>query len=397
MLDSLTASGLNPNMSPERSAAEELIEELRTDLESRKQAGLLRTLITPSGLDLTSNDYLDYRTAPELLAGAMEAAARFGTGAGASRLLRGHSDFIGATEADLADFSGREAALLYSSGFAANIGLMGAIAGPEDRIFSDELNHASLIDGIKLSKAACSIFRHQDLTHLASLLARPSTGRRFIVTESLFSMDGDLTDLVALCELARKHHAMVVVDEAHSTGIYGKRGSGRVEALGLAPEVLCTMHTGGKALGVGGAWIAGDHHLIEHLVNHSRSFIYSTAPVPPLVGALRAAVQKRSTSPESAEHLLDTATWFRSLLRENNLDILNTESQIIPVMIGDSERATEIATSLQEEGFDVRAVRPPTVPAGTSRLRLTLRCSLNRDDLIELQRCLTRHLRGNTP
>lgn len=384
-------------MSPDLSPTRALVSDLHSSLLQRERGGLLRTLVTPTGLDLTSNDYLDYRRSPELVTGASEAAAQFGAGAGASRLLRGQSDFIEATERELAAFSGREAALLYSSGFAGNIGLIGALAGPEDHVFSDALNHASLIDGIRLSGAPCSVFRHQDFRHLRQLLTASGGRRRLIITESLFSMDGDLTDLSALARLAEEHQAVLIVDEAHSTGIYGERGSGRVEALGLERDVLCTLHTGGKALGVGGAWVAGDQPLIDHLVNHSRSFIYSTAPVPPLVGALRAAVKKRRESPGPARELLLKAAWFRDLLRANDLNILTTESQVIPVMIGESERAVRVASALAEQGFDVRAVRPPTVPPGTARLRLTLRSSLRRADLARLQRSLTDCLKKETP
>ena len=380
-------------MSPDLSPTRALVSQLHSSLLEREREGLLRTLLTPTGLDLTSNDYLDYRRSPELVAGASEAATEFGAGAGASRLLRGQSDFIATTERELAAFSGREAALLYSSGFAGNIGLIGALAGPEDQIFSDALNHASLIDGIRLAGAPCSVFRHQDFEHLRELLTTSGGRRRLIITESLFSMDGDLTDLRALATRAEAHQAVLIVDEAHSTGIYGERGSGRVEALGLEKDVLCTLHTGGKALGAGGAWVAGDQPLIDHLVNHSRSFIYSTAPVPPLVGALRAAVRKRAASPEPARELLLKAAWFRDLLRANDLNILNTESQVIPVMVGESEVAVRIAADLAEQGFDVRAVRPPTVPPGTARLRLTLRSSLHRADLTRLQRSLTTSLK----
>jgi 8-amino-7-oxononanoate synthase len=384
-------------MSPDLSPTRALVSHLHSSLLQREREGLLRTLVTPTGLDLTSNDYLDYRRCPELVTGASEAATEFGAGAGASRLLRGQSDFIATTERELAAFSGREAALLYSSGFAGNIGLIGALAGPEDQIFSDALNHASLIDGIRLAGAPCSVFRHQDFEHLRELLTTSGGRRRLIITESLFSMDGDLTDLRALATLAEEHQAVLIVDEAHSTGIYGERGSGRVEALGLEKDVLCTLHTGGKALGTGGAWVAGDQPLIDHLVNHSRSFIYSTAPVPPLVGALRAAVRKRAADPKPARELLLKAAWFRDLLRANDLNILNTESQVIPVMIGESDVAVRIATDLAEQGFDVRAVRPPTVPPGTARLRLTLRSSLQRADLARLQRCLTTCLKKETP
>ena len=245
-------------MSRDPSAAERFVQELRSGLTQREEAGLLRSLVSPRGVDLTSNDCLGYSQAPDLKTAAQEAVERFGTGSGASRLLRGNPPFLEEAEQELARFSGREAALLFSSGFAANLGLFKALTSSDDLLLSDELNHASIIDGLRLAPAQRCVFRHQDLSHLETLLRERSFHRAFIVTESLFSMDGDLTDLVALCQLAKRYGAMVIVDEAHATGVFGPNGSGQVEALGLEREVLCTLHTGGKALGVGGAWVAGD-------------------------------------------------------------------------------------------------------------------------------------------
>ena len=248
------------------------IDSLAQGLQTRSESGLLRTLQTNSGLDFTSNDYLGYSQCSDLKQAVQEAVVEFGVGCGASRLLRGNHPFIEQAEACLAQFSNRERALLFSSGFAANIGLLKALTTPADLILSDELNHASIIDGIKLAPASKKIFRHQDFSHLKTLLESETYERAFIITESIFSMDGDLTDLKTLCHIAEQFGAQVVVDEAHATGIYGNNGSGRVEELGLENQVLCTMHTGGKALGVGGAWIASDAAVIAHLVHHSRLF-----------------------------------------------------------------------------------------------------------------------------
>ena len=206
-------------------------------------------------------------------------------------------------------------------------------------------------------------------------------------------MDGDLTDLKTLCHIAEQFGAQVVVDEAHATGIYGNNGSGRVEELGLENQVLCTMHTGGKALGVGGAWIASDAAVIDHLVNHSRSFVFSTAPIPALVAGLHAAAKKRMADKESAPRLLQLATSFRNQLRKAELNILESESHIVPVVVGTNAAVLRVASALQEDGFDIRAVRPPTVPEGTGRLRITLRSTLNSSHLERLAQRIQLHLR----
>ncbi|MED5464759.1 MAG: 8-amino-7-oxononanoate synthase [Myxococcota bacterium] len=376
---------------------ERFVQELQSGLNQREAAGLLRSLVSPEGVDLTSNDCLGYSQAPDLKSAVQQAVERFGSGSGASRLLRGNHPFLQEAEQELASFSQREAALLFSSGFAANVGLFKALTSSDDLLLSDELNHASIIDGMRLAPAKRAVFRHQDLSHLETLLREQTFHRAFIVTESLFSMDGDLTDLVALCHLAKRYEAMVIVDEAHATGVFGTRGSGLVEALGLEQEVLCTLHTGGKALGVGGAWIAGDAPLIRHLVNHARSFVYSTAPIRALACGLQAAVRTRRAEAAPAKALLERARWFRGQLKERGFEILRSESHIIPVVLGDNERALQIASALQADGFDVRAVRPPTVAEGSARLRITLRTSLNLTTLERFLERLSVHHQGMTP
>jgi len=368
-------------------------ESLQQGLKTRQESGLLRTLQNNSGLDFTSNDYLGYSQSSDLKEAVRQAVTEFGVGCGASRLLRGNHPFIEEAERCLAQFSHRERALLFSSGFSANIGLLKALTTSADLILSDELNHASIIDGIKLAPASKKIFRHQDFRHLKALLESETYERAFIITESVFSMDGDLTDLTTLCEIAQEFEAQVIVDEAHATGIFGKNGSGRVEELGLENQVLCTMHTGGKALGVGGAWIASDAAVINHLVNHSRSFVFSTAPIPALVAGLQAAAKKRMSDGESAPRLLELATNFRNQLRNAKLNILESESHIIPVVIGTNAAVLAVASALQEDGFDIRAVRPPTVPEGTGRLRITLNSTLHSSDLERLAQKIELHVR----
>jgi 8-amino-7-oxononanoate synthase len=355
--------------------------DIRAHLTAREEAQLLRTCELPSGIDLTSNDYLGFASDPELSDKVAQAIKTYGAGSGASRLLRGSHAFFQRIEAKLALFSGSESALLFSSGFAANIGLLPAILEPTDAVFSDALNHASLIDGIRLSRATCHVFPHQDFAALEALLVQEKATRKVIVTESLFSMDGDLTDLTALVKLAETHDAVVVVDEAHATGLFGERGSGRVEALGLTKRVLCSMHTGGKALGIGGAWVAGDKELIQFLVNFARSFVFSTAPVPALALGLEASLDHLANHPGRRTQLETNAKWLREWLRAHDIPIGQTQTQIIPIIAGDAKRTLDLAARLKNEGFDVRAVRPPTVPDGTSRLRVAVRSLLTSSEL----------------
>lgn len=371
---------------------EEFRAALAEGLEARRAAGLLRVPSLPEGIDVCSNDYLGFASDPALARAVSEAVLRHGVGAGAARLLRGHRALFEETEAALARFSGRERALLFSTGYAANTGLVPASAGREDTVFSDALNHASLIDGIRLSHARRVVFPHQDLDALERELRKPRRGRAFILTESLFSMDGDLTDLAALCDLAERHGALPVVDEAHATGLFGERGSGRVEALGLGGRVLCTIHTGGKALGAAGAWVAGDRALISHLVNHARSFVFSTAPMPALPAALLTALERLAEDPAPVAELHRKAAALRARLRESGVDLLRSRSQILPVILGGNQRALAIAAALGGDGFDVRAVRPPTVPEGTARLRVTVRAPVAQVDLERFAACLLRHL-----
>lgn len=357
-------------------ATEQWLVELRRGLHARQTHQLLRTLQLPQGVDLTSNDYLGLAADPQLAAETADFVHACGAGSGASRLLRGHAAWHVQAEAALAAFCGREAALLFSSGFSANVGVLPALLGPKDSVFSDAYNHASLIDGIRLSRAQVHVYPHQHLEILHHLLQKPCAGRKLIVTESLFSMDGDLTPLAEICALAHENGAAVYVDEAHATGLYGARGSGLVEALNLQSLVLATMHTGGKALGVGGAWIAGDQVLVDHLINHSRSFVFSTAALPALAGGLLAAARLREHLQPRVDYVLENAQWLRETLQQAGLNIGTANSLIVPVILGSSALALQVAAALQMRGWDVRAVRPPTVPLDTARLRVTVRAPI---------------------
>ena len=275
----------------------------------------------PQGLDLVSNDYLGFAEHPYIKERMAAALAGLPSGSGGSRLLRGHHEIFERLEARLARFSGSEAALLFGSGYAANIGLLQAIVSPGDLIVSDELNHASLIDGIRLTKARTVVYAHQNLAALEAALQSPRTGHAVVITESLFSMDGDLTPLKEIAEIADRQNAVLVVDEAHATGLYGARGSGRVEELGLRHRVLATVHTGGKALGSGGAWVAASRTLRDVLVNRARTFIFSTAPVPVLAAAIDAGLDLLEREPARRADVHRKSALLRQALAEREVDV----------------------------------------------------------------------------
>jgi 8-amino-7-oxononanoate synthase len=357
----------------------------RATLDDLRRAGLLRQMRLPNGIDLVSNDYLGLAGHPHLTQAMREALGDLPAGSGGSRLLRGHHEIFERIEARLAAFSGTESALLFGSGYAANIGLLQALVGPDDLILSDERNHASLIDGIRLSKASTCIFSHQDLGALEEALGKPRRGRAIVVTESVFSMDGDCTPLDALCEVAERGGAAVIVDEAHATGLYGARGSGLVEELGLRERVLATVHTGGKSLGSGGAWVAGSRVLCDVLVNRARSFIFSTAPLPVIGAALEAGLQLIAREPERRDEVHRKASLVRQALADSGVDAAG-RSPIVPIVGGSNEAALAMQSALSAAGFDVRAIRPPSVAPGTSRLRVTVRYPVADEDLLRFAR-----------
>ena len=345
---------------------------LAATLAELQAAGLLREMRLPAGIDLVSNDYLGLAEHPYVTEAMRAMVADLPAGSGGSRLLRGHHEIFEIVEEQLAAFSGSEAALLFGSGYAANIGLLQAVVSPDDLVVSDARNHASLIDGIRLTKAATVIYPHQDLDALDAALSRPRVGRAFVITESVFSMDGDLTPLVDVCAIAERAGAIVIVDEAHATGMYGTRGSGRVEALGLRDRVVATIHTGGKALGSGGAWVAGSRALRDVMVNRARSFIFSTAPLPVLGVALGAGLHLVEREPERRRDVHRKSSVLRAALREAGVEA-GGESMIVPIVVGDNDTATALQSGLAAAGFDVRAIRPPSVAPGTARLRVTVR------------------------
>jgi 8-amino-7-oxononanoate synthase len=358
--------------------------ELRAELDALSARGLrrgLRALATGSDAEVvvdgrpallfSSNNYLGLASHPALRAAAVDAIAQWGCGAGASRLIAGHLALHADVERRLAAFKGTEAALLFPSGYQANVGAVTALAGPGDHVFSDALNHASIIDGCRLSRAAVHVYPHADVAALDRLLAAaPRTGRRLVVTDAVFSMDGDRAPLADLVALARHYHAHLVLDEAHSAGVLGTRGAGLAEATGLTDAVAVHVGTLGKALGGAGAYVAGSATLIELLVNRARSFVYTTALPPASVATAAAALDVVAAEPDRRARVLAHAARLRDGVRALGLPT-DGDTHIVPVLLGDNARALAFAAALLARGVLVQAIRPPTVPPGTARLRVT--------------------------
>jgi len=337
-----------------------------------------------SMLMLSSNNYLGLASHPALKRAAIEATQRFGTGTGASRLIAGNLEALGDLEARLAEFKGTEAALVFGSGYLANLGTLPALAGPGDVIFSDELNHASLIDGCRLSRAQVIVYRHCDVDHLSEMLPHAADARRrLIVTDSVFSMDGDLAPLAEIVELARRYEAAVMIDEAHAVGVMGPTGAGLASALNLEREVDVQMGTLSKALGSYGAYVAGCATLVDFLINRARSFVFTTGLPPACAAAARAAIDLIATEPGRIKRLWDNGCYLSDGLLDAGFKLGRTATPILPVMVGEAQPAMDLAEALLARDIFVTAIRPPTVPAGTARLRVTPTADHSRADLDE--------------
>ncbi len=335
-------------------------------------------------LNLSSNDYLGLAQDPRLITAAQDAAARWGVGAGASRLVVGHLSLHEAVEAELAAFKGTEATVLFSTGYMANLGVITALLGPGDVIFSDRLNHASIMDGIKLSGASLQRFPHRDMNRLEKILQQtPGGKRRLIITDSVFSVDGDLAPLWDLVALKERYGAWLMIDEAHATGVLGPGGAGLAQALNLTAVVDIHMGTLSKALGSLGGYVAGERRLIDYLHNKARSFIYSTALPPPVLGAIQAALNIVREEPERRLRLLQESERFRRGLQDAGFDTLGSETQIVPVSVGKNEPTLKFAAALRQQGLMAVALRPPTVPPGRARVRFSLSAAHGADDLAQ--------------
>jgi len=334
-------------------------------------AGLTRTTRPARGVDFSSNDYLGLAQHPAVAAALQQALGGERTGGTGSRLLSGSPGAWQALEARFAAWQGAPAALFFSTGYAANVGLLSALLGPDDLVITDQLNHASIIDGIRLARAQKVIVPHLDLNAIESALQ--SAGRRcWVVVESIYSMDGDGYDLVALFAICERYGARLIVDEAHATGLYGPSGQGRAAAAGVRP--FATVHPCGKALGGTGAFVVGSEELRSWLIHRARSFVFSTA-LPPFVAAgLHAALDIVIAEPERRAKPVALADALRALLPAHKMG--SSASQVVPWRVGSASRAVALSDQLACRGWDIRAIRPPTVPEGSSRLRMVLRADL---------------------
>ncbi|HEX7244560.1 MAG TPA: 8-amino-7-oxononanoate synthase [Solirubrobacterales bacterium] len=363
-------------------------------LEELRESGLqrrLRLVQSPQGprvlldgrdvLLLCSNDYLGLAGHPRIRTAAAEAAMRWGAGSGSARLIAGNMPPHLDLERRLAEFKGYGSALLFGSGYLANTGTIAALAGRGEVIFSDELNHASIVDGCRLSRAETFIYRHGDVEHLAWGLREAGARAALIVSDGLFSMDGDVAPLAELSELARRHSCRLLVDEAHATGTLGPGGRGSVAAAGLSGEVDVVVGTLGKALGSYGAYVCTDAELTEYLLNAARAFVFSTAPPPPAVAAAQAALELLEAHPERVERVAINAATLRRALAAEGLPVADSGTQIVPLAIGDAGLTMSLCERLLEGGVFAQGIRPPTVPAGTSRLRFSVTAAHRRAEL----------------
>ncbi len=359
---------------------------LRARLDERRAQQLYRQRVVvdgPQGAELEvagrrylafcSNDYLGLANHPALAAAMRQGLERYGTGGGASHLVSGHSAAHHALEEALAAFTGRPRALLFSTGYMANLGTIAALVGRGDSVLEDRLNHASLLDGGLLSGARFQRYHHADVDDLRRKLARAEDGLQLVVTDGVFSMDGDLAPLPALAEACRAQGAALMVDDAHGFGVLGATGRGCVEHFGLGlEEVPILMGTLGKAIGSFGAFVAGSETLIESLIQFARPYIYTTAMPPAVAEATRAALALVDAEPWRRDQLRALIRRFRAGAEQLGLPLMDSETAVQPLLVGDAGRALALAEALKARGIWITAIRPPTVPAGSSRLRITL-------------------------
>lgn len=358
------------------------IDELKNELTALEAAGLKRRLpkCEREAITLASNDYLGLKDEPSVKAAAAKAAQDFGAGSGGSRLLTGNTAVHVRLEEHLARFKGCEAALVWATGYMANVGTISALMRKGDIIFSDALNHASIIDGCRLSGAKIVVYAHNDMDDLRAKLAENQCeGRRLVVSDAVFSMDGDLLNLPRFLEICREANALSMIDEAHATGVIGKTGRGLAEHFGC-DHADVTLGTLSKALGSEGGFVCGARALIDYLTTKSRSFIFSTAPGPAAMAAADQALSLLEAAPARVERLHAKTTLFTDELEKLGIKV-KTESAIVPILIGDEHRALEIAASLRSRGFEISAIRYPTVAKGAARLRVAISSEIADEDL----------------
>jgi glycine C-acetyltransferase/8-amino-7-oxononanoate synthase len=370
------------------------VSEIQDRLEELRDRGLYRRMRMVSGpqgprvlldgkrvLLLCSNNYLGLADHPDVRQAAADAAMRYGVGTGASRLVSGNMTLHRRLEERLAEFKRSERCLLFGSGYLANLGVITALARAGDVVFSDALNHASIIDGCRLAQADTFVYDHLDTDHLEWGLREAGGQGSLIVTDGVFSMDGDIAPLERIVELARRYDARVMVDEAHATGVLGPQGRGSVAAAGLEGEVDVVVGTLGKALGSYGAYACCDAQIARYLVNAARTLIFSTGPAPPVVAAALTALELVRESPRRIERVRRNAQTLRDALGEHGLPVAAGETAIVPLIVGDASRAVDLCERALRRGVFAQAIRPPTVPEGASRLRLAAMASHNAAEL----------------
>lgn len=343
-----------------------------------------RQVAKSNTLDFAGNDYLGLAQDPRVSEAQAAGARRYGAGAGASHLVSGHLEIHDALEEALARWTGRERALLFSTGYMANLGVLQALADRHTAIFQDRLNHASLIDGAALSGARSRRFHHRDAIDLESLLARSECAHKLVVSDGVFSMDGDIADIATLVEVSRQHSAWLMIDDAHGVGVLGDNGSGCVGSAWSSTDVPILVGTLGKALGTAGAFVAGNAELIDHLIQFSRSYIYTTAQPPAIAAATLKALEIVQSEQGLRAQLNTNIAYFRHEALHLGLPLSDSTTPIQPLILGDEARTLSWALQLQQKGIQVGAIRPPTVPKGESRLRVTLSARHQHDDIDQL-------------
>ena len=377
--------------------------DLSQDLNQRREQNLYRATRlaqSPQGpvmqidgveyLTFCSNDYLGLANHPGLVSAFQAAANEFGVGSGAAHLVNGHSYYHQKLEESLSEFTGRESALLFSTGYMANLGVITALLNKQDAVFEDKWNHASLLDAGLLSGARFQRYLHNDIANLNGRLQRTDARRKLIVTDGVFSMDGDAADLSALAHVAKHNDAWVMVDDAHGLGVLGKHGAGICEAQQQTQDdVQILMGTLGKGMGTAGAFVAGSKQLIEYLTNFARPYIYTTAMPAAIAAATLASIKIVKHEPERRAHLQSLIQQFKAGANQLGLNLMASDTAIQPILIGDAQQALHISEQLKQQGIMVTAIRAPTVPAGTARLRVTLSAAHSSEQIEKLLHALS--------
>src|SRR5512135_377363 len=374
-----------------------MFSELQRELDQRAAQGLLRsrrTLDTPQSPHITvdgkpylafcSNDYLGLANHPQLIAALQQGVPQWGVGAGAAHLVSGHFGPHHRLEQQLATFVGKPAALLFSTGYMANLGVVQALVGKGDTVYADKLNHASLNDAMLLSRAEVKRYRHGDMAQLANYLQQTTGGRKLVITDAVFSMDGDIAPLQELLALCEQHDAWLYVDDAHGFGVLGEQGRSSLAHFGIASKRIIYMATLGKAAGVSGAFVAAEQVVIDTLVNHAHSYVYTTAAPPALAAALLQSLQLIAQGDERRAHLQKLVAQLRNGLGDLPWQLMPSATAIQPLLVGDNQQALQLSEGLRQRGIWVAAIRPPTVPQGTARLRITLSAAHTEDDVARL-------------